>query len=279
MKLQKLDIDKRLVKRALMEDAARNDVTTLSAIPAGARASATLIAKEDMSLAGIEVFMAVFEALDPAARFTSRYEDGAKIKKGAAIINVRGRARAILSCERVALNFLQHMCGIATLTAKFVKAAKGSQTKILDTRKTTPGLRDLEKYSVLCGGGFNHRRDLKEMAVIKENHIAGAGGIAEAVRRVRKKLGTEGVIEVEARNIKEVKEALETGVERIMFDNMTPAQVKKGVALIDGKIETEASGNMNIGKIGAYAKTGVDFISVGAITHSAPSVDISLLFE
>ncbi len=279
MKLQKLDIDKRVIKRALMEDAARADVTTLSAIPAGARASATLIGREDMTLAGIEVFMAVFTAIDPAARFTSRYEDGAKIKKGAAITNVRGRARAILSCERVALNFLQHMCGIATLTASFVSAIKGTGAKILDTRKTTPGLRDLEKYSVLCGGGLNHRRDLKEMAVIKENHIAGAGSIAEAVRRVRKKMGADGFIEVETRNIKEVKEALESGVERIMFDNMTPLQVKKAVALVNGKIETEASGNMNLGKIGAYAKTGVDYISVGSITHSAPSADLSLLIE
>ncbi|VAX24043.1 Quinolinate phosphoribosyltransferase [decarboxylating] [hydrothermal vent metagenome] len=266
-----------LIKRALAEDAPHGDITSRATIPPRAKCKARAIAKQEMTLAGIDLFADVFHALDTNVKIKKLFKDGELVPKGAIIATIQGKTRAILTAERVALNYLQRLSGIATLTKKFVDAVAGTKTVILDTRKTTPGLRDLEKYAVLCGGGQNHRRDLSEMALIKENHVTSAGGIAEAVSRIRKKYKTK--IEVETRNLKEVAEALQAGADRIMLDNMTPAQAKRAVAQIAGLAETEASGNMNLKTVRKYAETGVDFISIGALTHSPPSADISLLLD
>jgi len=266
-----------LVKRALAEDAPHGDITSRATIPPRAECRARTIAKQEMILAGIDLFADVFHTLDANAKIKKLFKDGEPVPKGATIATIQGKTRAILTAERVALNYLQRLSGIATLTKKFVDAVAGTKTVILDTRKTTPGLRDLEKYAVLCGGGQNHRRDLSEMALIKENHVTSAGGIAEAVSRIRKKYKTK--IEVETRNLKEVAEALRAGADRIMLDNMTPAQAKRAIAQIAGLAETEASGNMNLKTVRKYAETGVDFISIGALTHSPPSADISLLLD
>jgi len=266
-----------LIKRALAEDAPHGDITSRATIPPRAKCKARAIAKQEMILAGIDLFADVFHTLDANIKIKRLFKDGELVPKGAIIATMQGKTRAILTAERVALNYMQRLSGIATLTKKFVDAVAETKTVILDTRKTTPGLRDLEKYAVLCGGGQNHRRNLSEMALIKENHVTSAGGIAEAVSRIRKKYKTK--IEVETRNLKEVAEALRAGADRIMLDNMTPAQAKKAIAQIAGLAETEASGNMSLKTVRKYAETGVDFISIGALTHSPPSADISLLLD
>lgn len=278
-KIGKAPIDPALIRRALAEDAPRGDVTSEATIPPGAVRRARLVAKEDMTPAGLDVFAAVFRAVDGNVKVRKRFRDGEHVPKGAVIAELSGNARAILKAERVALNFLQRLSGIATLTRKFVEAVEGTSAKILDTRKTTPGLRDLEKYAVRCGGGMNHRRDLSEMVLIKENHMAAAGGIAEAVAKARAKTGRQVMIEVETTNLSEVREAIAAGADRIMLDNMTPARVKKAVELIAGRARAEASGNIGLKNVRAYALTGVDYISVGAITHSPKTADVSLLLE
>ncbi|MGK7344944.1 MAG: carboxylating nicotinate-nucleotide diphosphorylase [Candidatus Nitrospinota bacterium M3_3B_026] len=278
-KIGKAPIDSALIKRALAEDAPRGDVTSEATIPPKAVRRARLVAKEDMTLAGIDLFTAVFHAANRNIKIRKRYKDGERVSKGAVVAELFGNTRAILKAERVALNFLQRLSGIATLTRKFVDAVEGTSAKILDTRKTTPGLRDLEKYAVRAGGGMNHRRDLSEMILMKENHIAAAGGIADAVASARAKTGRRMMIEVETRNLKEVREAIAAGADRIMLDNMTPARAGKAVALIAGQAETEASGNINLNNVRSYAMTGVDYISVGAITHSPKAADVSLLVE
>lgn len=271
--------DRVLIKRALSEDAPRGDVTSEATIPPRATCRARLVAKQELTLSGIDLFAAVFHAVNKNIKIVKRYEDGAVAPKGAVIAELSGNTRAILKGERVALNFLQRLSGVATLTRKFADAVKGTGCAILDTRKTTPGLRDLEKYAVRCGGGQNHRRDLSEMVLLKENHVAAAGGIAEAVAKARAKVGRRGFIEVETTGIAEVREALAAGADRIMLDNMPPARVKKAVAVIAGQAKTEASGNMNLKNVRRYAEAGVDYISVGALTHSPRAADISLLIE
>lgn len=268
-----------MIRAALREDAPKGDITSRATIPASAVCRAKLVAKQGFTLCGIGVFAQTFAHATSRARVTARFRDGARISKGAVIATVTGPARAILTAERVALNYLQRMSAVATHTRRFTDAVAGTDAVILDTRKTLPGWRDLDKYSVRMGGGQNHRRDLSEMALIKENHIAVAGGIGSAVARARAAISKGIMIEVETTCEREIKEALMAGTDRIMFDNMTPPQVRRGVNLVAGRAETEASGNMNLNNIRAYARTGVDFISVGSLTNSPPAVDVSLLVE
>lgn len=275
----KTPVDNDLIFKALSEDAPDGDITTEATIPEDATCAARLIAKQDLTLAGIEMFEAVFKYLYPGVKIKKYFKDGDDVKSGETVARVDGLTQAILTAERVALNFLQRLSGIATLTAKYVQAVEGTGSVILDTRKTTPGMRELEKYAVRCGSGKNHRRNLSEMALIKENHIAGAGGITQAVERVRAVHGKKTMVEVEARNYKELEEALTAGADRILLDNMTPRQVSKAFEICAGRAELEASGNVNLKNVRSFAEAGVDYISIGALTHSAPAADFSLLLE
>jgi len=269
------------VRQALDEDIGRGDITTLAVVPANARGTARLVAREAGVIAGLDVARAVFRALSKNVRFTAKVRDGQRVRRGAVIAEVRGPLRAILTGERVALNFLQRLSGIATLTRAYVARASVARAKpaeVLDTRKTTPGLRAFEKAAVRAGGGTNHRFALDELIMIKNNHIAAAGSITAAVRRVRKRFPRRR-IEVEARTPAEVREAAVLNPDIIMLDNMTPAQMRRAVAVIRSmspKTAIEASGGMTLGRVRAVARTGVDWISVGALTHSAPALDIAL---
>lgn len=235
----------------------------------------TLISKADGILCGIAEFRSIFSAIDPTIKTETFFKDADRIKKGNRIATVSGNVGAILKAERTALNILSHLSGIASKTARFVVAADGKAT-ILDTRKTLPGLRELQKYAVRCGGGQNHRMGLFDMVMIKDNHIDAAGGITEAVQKVRNKWKNRFKIEVETRNLQEVKEALKCSVDRIMLDNMDCTTMKSAVEIISGKAEVEASGNMTLERIMEVAETGVDFISVGELTHSVKAFDFSL---
>ena len=235
-----------------------------------------VVAKEGMTLAGIDIFCEVMRIIDRKTEITRHFNDGQKVSAGKKIISISGRSRSILKGERVALNYMQRMCGIATVTARFVHEARGTKAKILDTRKTTPNMRALEKYAVRCGGGVNHRFSLSDVPLIKENHIAAAGGIMNAVRGIKRKNRTKVILEVT--NKREVIEGMEAGAEILLLDNMPPAQVKEMVRIIGRKALVEVSGGVNLKNVRSYAKAGVDRISVGAITHSAPSADLSLLF-
>lgn len=266
----------RVVRHALDEDIGRGDITTLAVVPANARGTARLVAREAGVIAGLDVARAVFRALSKNVRFAAKVRDRQRVRRGAVIAEVRGPLRAILTGERVALNFLQRLSGIATLTRAYVERAKPA--KVLDTRKTTPGLRAFEKAAVRAGGGTNHRFALDELIMIKNNHIAAAGSITAAVRRVRKPFPRRR-IEVEARTPAEVREAAALNPDIIMLDNMTPAQMRRAVAVIRSmspKTAIEASGGMTLARVRAVARTGVDWISVGALTHSAPALDIAL---
>lgn len=268
-----------LIVKALMEDAPSGDITTRATVPADSVCSARLIAKESLTLAGIGLFEETFRILDPDVKIKKSFADGQAVPKGSTVATLKGNTRAILTAERVALNFLQRLSGIATLTRQFADAVVGTGCAILDTRKTTPLLRDLEKYAVRMGGGKNHRRDLSAMVLIKENHIAAGGGVARAVEMARNSLGANVFIEVEVRDVVELGQAMQAGVARVLLDNMTPAQVRACVKFVAGRVETEASGNMTSKNVRAYAKAGVDYISVGKLTHSAPASDFSLLIE
>ncbi len=237
---------------------------------------ARALAKDDCVVAGSDVFKEVFIFLDRQTRFKSLVTDGETVGKGAVIAEISGRLYHILQAERVALNLFQRMCGIATLTRKYVEAVRGSKAKILDTRKTVPGLRVLDKAAVSIGGGFNHRMGLYDGALIKDNHIAAAGSITAAVRAQRRRLPHTLKIEVETKNLPEVQEALDCGVEIIMLDNMTPAEMKKAVDLVAGRALLEASGNVGLHNVASIAAAGVDMISVGELTHSVRAADISL---
>jgi nicotinate-nucleotide pyrophosphorylase (carboxylating) len=261
----------KIIEDALKEDIGVEDITTNSIVPKNEKIKAVLLVKEDGVIAGLDIAKEVLKTLDKNIKFVKEVEDGTFVKKGKIIAKIEGNARAILTGERVALNFLQRMSEIATLTRKFVHIA-GKNTKIKDTRKTTPGLRVLEKYAVKMGGGINHRMRLDDGILIKDNHIAFAGSIAEAVRRV-KNLGKE--IEVEVENIKELKEALEAKADSILFDNMKVGEIKKAIKITKG-IETEISGGVNLKNLKKFAKTGATYISVGALTHSPKGLDISL---
>jgi nicotinate-nucleotide pyrophosphorylase (carboxylating) len=266
-----------LIREALAEDVGQGDVTTDSTVDAGSRCRAVLTAKQDGVLSGISVYRVVFDVLDTGIAKWSSLGDGEAFAAGGAVASFEGNTRAVLTGERVALNFVQRLSGIATLTSKFVKAVNGTGARICDTRKTTPLLRRLEKDAVVHGGGTNHRFALFDGVLIKENHIVGAGGIAEAYRRAVQ--GTHHLmrVEVEVTNLEELDEALDAGADAILLDNMDLEQMREAVERTRGtKTILEASGNMTLERVRAVAETGVHVISVGALTHSAPAIDLSL---
>ncbi len=265
-----------LIARALAEDLGPGDVTSEVTIRPESRSVAVILAKQDLILAGIDVANAVFRHLDPDLQFTAFVKDGDRLRAGTEIAKLSGNTRALLAGERVALNLLQHLSGIATLTSKYVEKVKGLKAEVLDTRKTLPGLRRLEKYAVRTGGGKNHRMGLYDAVLIKDNHIAASGGISKAVESVRKSAHNALKIEVETKTLEEVREALAAKADIIMLDNMHPDMMRSAVRLIAGQALVEASGNVTLESIRAIAECGVDFISSGSLTHSAPAADISM---
>jgi nicotinate-nucleotide pyrophosphorylase (carboxylating) len=267
------DVLDRVVRTALAEDVGSGDRTTDAVVPADARCRAHLVLEEPGVVCGVDAARAVFAALDPGLRFDALLADASDADVlPATLAQLEGSARAVLTGERTALNLLGRLCGIATVTRRYVDAVAGTGVTILDTRKTTPGLRALEKYAVRCGGGANHRSGLDDAILVKENHLRLAGGIAPAVALLRNGLP----IEVEAETLDEVAQALEAGVERILLDNMSPDEIRAAVALVAGRAQLEASGGITLDTVRAYAETGVDFISIGALTHSARSLRVSL---
>lgn len=277
MKLDK-NIIETLVRAALAEDIGAGDITTLSTIPEEMTASGSFIAKQDGVICGLDVVRAVFAAVDGRTAFTPDVYDGDRVKQGDIIATVSGFAASLLTAERVALNFLQHLSGIATHTAACVAKVAGTKAKITDTRKTAPGLRVLEKYAVKVGGGSNHRFNLADGVLIKDNHIKAAGGITAAVRAARANAPHTLKIEVEVENEEMLREALAVKADIIMLDNMDLQQMADAVRIVDGRALTEASGNMDQRDLAQVAATGVDLISIGALTHSVKAMDISLRF-
>jgi nicotinate-nucleotide pyrophosphorylase (carboxylating) len=272
-----------LVRGALEEDIGTGDVTTTATVAESARARARLVARQEMVLAGLPLFERVFHRLDPEIAFTAHFAEGARVPSGATVAQLDGRARAILTGERTALNFLAHLSGVATLASRYAERLVGTATQLRDTRKTTPLFRRLEKYAVRTGGGTNHRFGLSDAVLIKENHIAAAGGIAQAVRRAREAAAKGGLrVEVEVRNEAELREALAAGPDEVLLDNLSPAEAGRMVAIVRRErpdCRVELSGGVTLDNLGAYGAAGADFISVGALTHSAPAVDFSLLVE
>jgi nicotinate-nucleotide pyrophosphorylase (carboxylating) len=265
-----------VVRAALAEDVGTGDRTTDAIVPAGARCRALLVLEESGIACGIPVASAVFHVLDPAVGVTALVDEGARVADPPTVlVEVEGAARAVLTGERTALNLVARLCGVASLTRQYVDLVEGTGATILDTRKTTPGLRSLEKYAVRCGGGQNHRFGLDDAVLVKENHLRLGGGIAAAVAALRDR-GEDMPVEVEAETLDQVREALEVGVERILLDNMTPREVTEAVQLVAGRAQLEASGGISLATVRAYAETGVDFISVGALTHAARSLHVSL---
>lgn len=271
----KLNADK-LIMSALQEDITSEDITTNSVMPSYQLGEVDLICKEDGIIAGLDVFKRVFELLDENTEVTFQCKDGDSVKKGEKIGLVRGDIRVLLSGERTALNFLQRMSGIATYTNKIVKLLEGSKTKLLDTRKTTPNMRIFEKYAVKAGGGCNHRYNLSDGILLKDNHIGAAGGVKEAIQMAKEYAPFVRKIEIEVENLDMLKEALEAGADIIMLDNMTVEEMKEAVKLAAGKAETECSGNVTKENVANLVNIGVDYISSGALTHSAPILDLSL---
>ncbi|MFO7983982.1 MAG: carboxylating nicotinate-nucleotide diphosphorylase [Desulfuromonadales bacterium] len=269
----------RIIRTALEEDIGLGDITTEATVAKGVTARAELVAKEDFVLAGIDVVRRVFTALDPGVAFEKLLEDGQSVSRGDVVAWIKGDAAILLQAERVALNLLQRMSGIATMTALFAEAIEGTGTIIVDTRKTVPGLRVLDKYAVRSGGGRNHRVGLFDGVLIKENHVAAAGGIVEAIDRARSGVSHIQKIEIETRNLDEVRQALDAGADVLLLDNMDLDTLRKAVELCAGKALTEASGGVNLETVRDIAETGVDFISVGALTHSVRAIDISMLFK
>ncbi len=267
-----------LIKRALVEDIGHGDITTDSLELDAVSSTAFMVAKAAGLVAGVEIAVRTFKLVDKELKITLYRKDSDAVKPGDEIMKIEGRASSILKGERVALNFLQRLSGIATATRAMVDAMAGKETKLLDTRKTTPGLRALEKYAVRVGGGHNHRFGLFDMVLLKENHIRACGGITEAVKRVKAR-NTSYKIEVEVTNLKELKEAVKAGADRVMLDNMSLAHIRAAVKRYADEVELEVSGGVNIKNIPKYASTGVHYISSGAMTHSYKSLDISLLFE
>ncbi|HEY7745518.1 MAG TPA: carboxylating nicotinate-nucleotide diphosphorylase [Desulfuromonadales bacterium] len=268
-----------IISNALQEDIGTGDVTTLATIEPGIMARAELVAKEDFVLAGIDVARRVFQMLDATVAFEKLSGDGLNVRRGEVLAWLRGEAAVLLQGERVALNLMQRMSGIATLTGSFVREVEGTGATIVDTRKTMPGLRVLDKYAVRMGGGRNHRTSLFDGVLIKENHVAAAGGITTAVSRARERVPHTLKIEVETRNLEEVAEAVAAGADIILLDNMDNATLRQAVELVAGRARTEASGGVNLETVRAIAETGVDLISVGALTHSVRATDISMLFQ
>jgi nicotinate-nucleotide pyrophosphorylase (carboxylating) len=267
---------KDLIARALQEDLGPGDATSEATIRPESASIAVMLAKQDLVLAGLDIARAVFHYLDPDIQFTAFVKDGDRVNAGTELAKLTGNTRALLAGERVALNLLQHLSGIATLTAQYVEKVKGLETEVLDTRKTLPGLRRLEKYAVRIGGGRNHRFGLYDGVLIKDNHIKASGGIAKAIQNARKNAHHLLKLEVETKNLEEVREALDSRADIIMLDNMPVAMMREAVKLIAGRVLVEASGNVTLDTVRAIAETGVDLISSGSLTHSAPAADISM---
>lgn len=269
-----------LVRNALLEDLGRaGDLTTNAIVPADAKASTALTARQAGIIAGLDLARLAFELIDPAIAVSIAKPDGARVSPGDVIAAISGPARGILTAERVALNFLGHLSGIASATATIVASIEGTKAQIVCTRKTTPGLRAIEKYAVRMGGGHNHRFGLDDAVLIKDNHVAIAGGVTEALRRARKNGGHLVKIELEVDSLDQLKEALEFDVDAVLLDNMTPEMLAKAVALVNGRAITEASGRVTAETAPAIARAGVDLISIGWLTHSAPTLDIGLDFR
>jgi nicotinate-nucleotide pyrophosphorylase (carboxylating) len=281
------------VRVALTEDLGDGDVTSAACVDEAATAEAVLLSKADGVLAGLEVALVAFRELDPEAQLEARCQDGDRLRPGVEVARVSGRARALLSAERVALNFVQRLSGVATLTHRFVERLEGTGTVVLDTRKTTPGLRFLEKYAVLVGGGANHRFGLFDMYLVKDNHVRAAGGVTAAIERIRKDRDEELLLEVETTTLPEVREACIPGVDRILLDNMTQDLVRRSLEIVDAWSaeappsprrregakrwpEVEVSGGVRLETVRVLGELGVDYVSVGALTHSAPALDLSL---
>ena len=267
-----------IIEAALKEDMPNGDITSESIIPAHSKSEAIILTREEGVLAGIDIARRVFYKIDRSISFKKKLDDGQIFRKKDTIATLRGPSISLLKGERTALNFLQRMSGIATTTRRFVRVLEGTQTKILDTRKTTPGLRLLEKYAVKIGGGVNHRFDLSEMVLIKDNHLKLVGSISQAVKRAKEKVKPGVRIEVEATNLEEVQEAVRSGADVVMLDNMSIKKMKEVVKWIKGKIPLEVSGKVTLRRIVEIASLGVDYISVGSLTHSYKSVDMSIEF-
>jgi nicotinate-nucleotide pyrophosphorylase (carboxylating) len=263
---------------ALAEDIGEGDLTTRAVVPGGAQAKARISQKAPGVIAGLRVVEAVFQRVDPELVFVMHCPQG-KWRESGAVAEISGSAASILAAERVALNFLGHLSGVATLTARYVRAIEGTGAQILDTRKTMPGMRELEKEAVRQGGGVSHRTGLYDGILVKENHAKLAGGVGEAARLAVAAAGDAPLVEVECATLAEVEEALAAGVPRILLDNMSTSELREAVALVDGRAELEASGGITLDNVRDVADTGVNFISVGALTHSAPALDVSLLLE
>lgn len=277
--MQYLNLINKLLDLGIEEDINTGDVTTESIIPASTKAVATMTAKQDGIISGLDIVRMVYDRFQSDVVFTPYFKDGDAVKKGDVILRIEASYPTLLRGERLSLNIFQRMCGIATETAKYVRELEGTNTELLDTRKTAPGLRVLDKMAVKHGGGTNHRMGLYDMAMIKDNHIKMAGGIAKAVSQVRAHIADDIKIEVEATNLDEVRQAVEAGADIIMLDNMDNAAMAEAVRIIreaDRGIKTEASGNMNIARLKEVAATGVDYISVGALTHTVKAMDISM---
>jgi nicotinate-nucleotide pyrophosphorylase (carboxylating) len=272
-----------LVRVALKEDIGKGDITSKLTVPKPTQALALIMAKEDAVIAGLPVAKLVYEMVDPALAFDGLLRDGSRVEYGDILVNIRGSARSILAGERVALNFLQHLSGVATLTAKYVEQVQGTTARILDTRKTLPGFRVLDKYAVRMGGGTNHRMGLYDMVLIKSNHAELAGGIGNAIRKIKRSNGKGTKVVAEVRNLNEATEALFASPDRLLLDNMSLDKIREVVALVETsnrarevKTDIEVSGGVNLDNVRAIAETGVNFVSVGALTHSARAVDLSL---
>jgi nicotinate-nucleotide pyrophosphorylase (carboxylating) len=270
----------KVVRAALDEDQGFNDITTIATVVSDRRARATLVARDSGTIAGIALALEAFRILDPKSSIRVDREDGWRVTKGEALLSVTGHARGLLGAERVALNFMQKLSGIATLTARFVDMIEGTKAKILDTRKTTPGWRVLEKYAVRAGGGLNHRMDLASAVLIKDNHLAACDGdVALAVRRARDMVPAGTQIEVECDAPEQVGIAVEAGAHIVLLDNMSLDELRESVRIAAGRVKIEASGGVNLSTVRGIAETGVDWISVGALTHSAPAMNLALDFD
>ncbi len=267
-----------LVRAALQEDMPEGDKTTDSLNCENVKGEAKLVAKQNIVLSGVEPFETVFKTVDASTEIRWYFSNGAVVSKGSEICHIKGKLPSLLKAERAALNFLGHLSGVATLTKQFVEKTNGTKCKIRDTRKTMPGMRDLEKQAVAHGGGSNHRHNLSDGILIKENHIRTAGSITEAVSKIKSRF-PQMKIEVEVTSPEEIKEAMTCGVEELLLDNMTDQEIAQALDIIRSHCKTEASGNMTLERISRVAQLGVDYISVGLITHSAPAADVSLLFE
>jgi nicotinate-nucleotide pyrophosphorylase (carboxylating) len=266
-----------IIQSAIEEDAGAADVTTTAVLTGEETGTARALAKSAVVVAGMDVFKETFLFLDPGMQFKGCCKDGEVVEKGGCLAEISGNLSSMLTAERVALNFLQRMSGIATLTRRYVDEVKGTKAKILDTRKTAPGIRYLDKYAVRIGGGHNHRFGLYDGVLIKDNHIAAAGGISQALARVYGRLPHTLKVEIEVKNLQELEEAMNSGAEVIMLDNMSLEDMGKAVAAASGRVPLEASGNVSLANVRKIAETGVDFISVGALTHSVAAADISLM--